>query len=94
MANHRTVITDKMCMTIACNISFSPNCLIFDCVCGLLCTSLFARSLHCAVNKNANTEPAKEGEKKEEEEDNGGDEDGPKPIPPFSSCFILSTTNP
>ncbi|XP_056104663.1 calcium channel, voltage-dependent, P/Q type, alpha 1A subunit, b isoform X18 [Rhinichthys klamathensis goyatoka] len=46
------------------------------------------------VNKNANTEPAKEGEKKEEEEDNGGDEDGPKPIPPFSSCFILSTTNP
>ncbi|TRY87439.1 hypothetical protein DNTS_017196, partial [Danionella cerebrum] len=43
------------------------------------------------VNKNANTEPA---EKKEEEEDNGGDEDGPKPIPPFSSCFILSTTNP
>uniref|UniRef100_A0A671NMU9 Voltage-dependent P/Q-type calcium channel subunit alpha-1A n=1 Tax=Sinocyclocheilus anshuiensis TaxID=1608454 RepID=A0A671NMU9_9TELE len=46
------------------------------------------------VNKNANTEPAKEGEKKEEEEDDGGDEDGPKPIPPFSSCFILSTTNP
>nr|XP_055040911.1 calcium channel, voltage-dependent, P/Q type, alpha 1A subunit, b isoform X7 [Misgurnus anguillicaudatus] len=46
------------------------------------------------VNKNANTEPAKQGEKKEEEEDNGGDEDGPKPIPPFSSCFILSTTNP
>uniref|UniRef100_A0A8C2J5F2 Voltage-dependent P/Q-type calcium channel subunit alpha-1A n=1 Tax=Cyprinus carpio TaxID=7962 RepID=A0A8C2J5F2_CYPCA len=69
-------------------------CLIFDYVCGLLCTSFFPRSLHCAVNKNANTEPAKEGEKKEEEEDNGGDEDGPKPIPPFSSCFILSTTNP
>ncbi|XP_026077314.1 voltage-dependent P/Q-type calcium channel subunit alpha-1A-like isoform X20 [Carassius auratus] len=46
------------------------------------------------VNKNANTEPAKGGEKKEEEEDDGGDEDGPKPIPPFSSCFILSTTNP
>ncbi|XP_057217841.1 calcium channel, voltage-dependent, P/Q type, alpha 1A subunit, b isoform X6 [Triplophysa rosa] len=43
------------------------------------------------VNKNANTEP---GEKKEEEEDDGGDEDEPKRIPPFSSCFILSTTNP
>nr|XP_021335320.1 voltage-dependent P/Q-type calcium channel subunit alpha-1A isoform X4 [Danio rerio] len=46
------------------------------------------------VNKNANTEPAKEGEKKEEEEDDGGDEEGHKRIPPFSSCFILSTTNP
>ncbi|XP_056590585.1 calcium channel, voltage-dependent, P/Q type, alpha 1A subunit, b isoform X13 [Triplophysa dalaica] len=43
------------------------------------------------VNKNANTEP---GEKKEEEEDDGGGEDEPKRIPPFSSCFILSTTNP
>lgn len=42
------------------------------------------------MNKNANTEP---GEKKEEEEDDGGDEDEPKRIPPFSSCFILSTTN-
>ncbi len=62
-------------------------CLIFDCVCGILCTSFFPRYLHCAVNKNANTEPAKEGEKKEEEEDNGGDEDGPKPIPPVQFLF-------
>ncbi|KAK1802413.1 hypothetical protein P4O66_022079 [Electrophorus voltai] len=45
------------------------------------------------VNKNANTEPAKEDEKKEGEETKD-DEDGPKPIPPFSSCFILSPTNP
>ncbi|XP_066509267.1 voltage-dependent P/Q-type calcium channel subunit alpha-1A-like isoform X14 [Hoplias malabaricus] len=53
-------------------------------------------SLHAKlqVNKNANTEPAKEGEKKEEEENGGDDEDGPKPIPPFSSCFIMSPTNP
>uniref|UniRef100_A0A8C4T5T1 Voltage-dependent P/Q-type calcium channel subunit alpha-1A n=1 Tax=Erpetoichthys calabaricus TaxID=27687 RepID=A0A8C4T5T1_ERPCA len=49
------------------------------------------------VNKNANTEPLpkKEEEKKEEvevEEEKKGD--GPKPMPPFSSMFILSTTNP
>uniref|UniRef100_A0A4W4EVK5 Voltage-dependent P/Q-type calcium channel subunit alpha-1A n=1 Tax=Electrophorus electricus TaxID=8005 RepID=A0A4W4EVK5_ELEEL len=46
------------------------------------------------VNKNANTEPAKEDEKKEGDETAKDDEDGPKPIPPFSSCFILSPTNP
>ncbi|XP_029106174.1 voltage-dependent P/Q-type calcium channel subunit alpha-1A-like isoform X7 [Scleropages formosus] len=49
------------------------------------------------VNKNANTEPLpkKEEEKKEEEDDDGkGDENGPKPMPPYSSMFILSTTNP
>nr|XP_015204427.1 PREDICTED: voltage-dependent P/Q-type calcium channel subunit alpha-1A [Lepisosteus oculatus] len=48
-------------------------------------------------NKNANTEPLpkKEEEKKEEEEDDEkGGEDGPKPMPPYSSMFILSTTNP
>ncbi|XP_069460425.1 voltage-dependent P/Q-type calcium channel subunit alpha-1A isoform X15 [Ambystoma mexicanum] len=46
------------------------------------------------VNKNANPDPLpiKEEEKKEEEDDPG--EDGPKPMPPFSSMFILSTTNP
>ncbi|XP_045432008.1 voltage-dependent P/Q-type calcium channel subunit alpha-1A isoform X12 [Pipistrellus kuhlii] len=46
------------------------------------------------VNKNANPDPLpkKEEEKKEEEEDPG--EDGPKPMPPYSSMFILSTTNP
>uniref|UniRef100_A0A3B3RLK8 Voltage-dependent P/Q-type calcium channel subunit alpha-1A n=1 Tax=Paramormyrops kingsleyae TaxID=1676925 RepID=A0A3B3RLK8_9TELE len=49
------------------------------------------------VNKNANTEPLpkKEEEKKEEEDDDDkGDENGPKPMPPYSSMFILSTTNP
>ncbi|KAF7249085.1 Voltage-dependent P/Q-type calcium channel subunit alpha-1A [Varanus komodoensis] len=47
------------------------------------------------VNKNANPEPSpkKEEEKKEEEDDDGG-ENGPKPMPPYSSMFILSTTNP
>uniref|UniRef100_A0A2K6JZE5 Voltage-dependent P/Q-type calcium channel subunit alpha n=1 Tax=Rhinopithecus bieti TaxID=61621 RepID=A0A2K6JZE5_RHIBE len=47
------------------------------------------------VNKNANPDPLpkKEDEKKEEEEDDRG-EDGPKPMPPYSSMFILSTTNP
>nr|KAF6400524.1 calcium voltage-gated channel subunit alpha1 A [Rousettus aegyptiacus] len=47
------------------------------------------------VNKNANPDPLpkKEEKKKEEEEDDPG-EDGPKPMPPYSSMFILSTTNP
>ncbi|XP_059016155.1 voltage-dependent P/Q-type calcium channel subunit alpha-1A isoform X6 [Mustela lutreola] len=47
------------------------------------------------VNKNANPDPLpkKEEEKKEEEDDDPG-EDGPKPMPPYSSMFILSTTNP
>ncbi|XP_023575892.1 voltage-dependent P/Q-type calcium channel subunit alpha-1A [Octodon degus] len=47
------------------------------------------------VNKNANPDPLpkKEEEKKEEEDDAAG-EDGPKPMPPYSSMFILSTTNP
>ncbi|XP_037546484.1 voltage-dependent P/Q-type calcium channel subunit alpha-1A [Nematolebias whitei] len=44
------------------------------------------------VNKNANTDQKKSEEK--EGEDEGEDEDGPKRMPPFSSCFILSTTNP
>uniref|UniRef100_A0AAV2L8R1 Uncharacterized protein n=1 Tax=Knipowitschia caucasica TaxID=637954 RepID=A0AAV2L8R1_KNICA len=43
------------------------------------------------VNKNANTDQKKPEEK--EDEDDGGD-DGPKRIPPYSSCFIMSTTNP
>ncbi|XP_035261630.1 calcium channel, voltage-dependent, P/Q type, alpha 1A subunit, b isoform X3 [Anguilla anguilla] len=49
------------------------------------------------VNKNANTEPSpkKDEEKKEEAgDDDNGDEGGTKPMPPFSSMFILSTTNP
>ncbi|XP_064171819.1 voltage-dependent P/Q-type calcium channel subunit alpha-1A-like isoform X9 [Anguilla rostrata] len=48
------------------------------------------------VNKNANTEPLpkKDEEKKEDDDDDKGDENGPKPMPPYSSMFILSTTNP
>ncbi|KAJ8383740.1 hypothetical protein AAFF_G00215820 [Aldrovandia affinis] len=49
------------------------------------------------VNKNANTEPPpkKDEEKKEEEDDDGKRVEGRnKPMPPFSSMFILSTTNP
>ncbi|EHB14463.1 Voltage-dependent P/Q-type calcium channel subunit alpha-1A [Heterocephalus glaber] len=48
------------------------------------------------VNKNANPDPLpkKEEEKKEEEEEDDAGEDGPKPMPPYSSMFILSTTNP
>ncbi|XP_025913036.1 voltage-dependent P/Q-type calcium channel subunit alpha-1A, partial [Apteryx rowi] len=47
------------------------------------------------VNKNANPDPLpkKEEEKKEEEADDQ-EENGPKPMVPYSSMFILSTTNP
>ncbi|XP_063787224.1 voltage-dependent P/Q-type calcium channel subunit alpha-1A isoform X12 [Pseudophryne corroboree] len=38
--------------------------------------------------------PQKEDEKKEEEEDDEDGGKGPKPMPPYSSMFILSTTNP
>uniref|UniRef100_A0A6Q2ZKU4 Voltage-dependent P/Q-type calcium channel subunit alpha-1A n=1 Tax=Esox lucius TaxID=8010 RepID=A0A6Q2ZKU4_ESOLU len=58
------------------------------------CPLLLSLSSSLSVNKNANTDQKKDDEKKEEEEDEGGDKDGPKPMPPFSSCFILSTTNP
>lgn len=49
-----------------------------------------------AVNRNANPEPLprKEDEEKKEEEGDGQDENGPKPMVPYSSMFILSTTNP
>eukprot|EP00063_Salmo_salar_P033856 XP_014008691.1 PREDICTED: voltage-dependent P/Q-type calcium channel subunit alpha-1A-like isoform X1 [Salmo salar] len=46
------------------------------------------------VNKNANTEPLPKKEDKDDDDDEKGDEDGPKPMPPYSSMFILSTTNP
>ncbi|RLV71533.1 hypothetical protein DV515_00017352 [Chloebia gouldiae] len=46
--------------------------------------------------RNANPEPLprKEEEEKKEEEGDGQDENGPKPMVPYSSMFILSTTNP
>ncbi|XP_069737633.1 voltage-dependent P/Q-type calcium channel subunit alpha-1A [Phaenicophaeus curvirostris] len=48
------------------------------------------------VNRNANPEPLprKEDEEEKKEEGEGGDENGPKPMVPYSSMFILSTTNP
>ncbi|XP_062966814.1 voltage-dependent P/Q-type calcium channel subunit alpha-1A isoform X3 [Cynocephalus volans] len=45
------------------------------------------------VNKNANPDPLPKKEEEKKEEDDPG-EDGPKPMPPYSSMFILSTTNP
>ncbi|XP_069864597.1 voltage-dependent P/Q-type calcium channel subunit alpha-1A isoform X2 [Dipodomys merriami] len=45
------------------------------------------------VNKNANPDPPSQKEEEKKEEDDSG-EDGPKPMPPYSSMFILSTTNP
>lgn len=45
------------------------------------------------VNKNANTEPLPAKEDKGDDDDKGA-EGGPRPMPPYSSMFILSTTNP
>ncbi|XP_035763902.1 voltage-dependent P/Q-type calcium channel subunit alpha-1A-like isoform X2 [Neolamprologus brichardi] len=42
------------------------------------------------VNKNANTEPLPPATNDDEE----GGEGGPRPMPPYSSMFIFSTTNP
>ncbi|KAM9784219.1 voltage-dependent P/Q-type calcium channel subunit alpha-1A isoform 9-T9 [Syngnathus typhle] len=46
------------------------------------------------VNKNANTEPLPAKEDKDDDDDAKGGDGGPKPMPPFTSMFILSTTNP
>ncbi|KAM6229496.1 LOW QUALITY PROTEIN: voltage-dependent P/Q-type calcium channel subunit alpha-1A [Spheniscus humboldti] len=48
------------------------------------------------VNRNANPEPLprKEEEEEKKEEGDGQEENGPKPMVPYSSMFILSTTNP
>ncbi|XP_056111121.1 voltage-dependent P/Q-type calcium channel subunit alpha-1A isoform X8 [Rhinichthys klamathensis goyatoka] len=48
------------------------------------------------VNKNANTEPLpkKEDTKGDDDDDDKKDDGDKKPMPPFSSMFILSTTNP
>ncbi|XP_053346771.1 voltage-dependent P/Q-type calcium channel subunit alpha-1A [Clarias gariepinus] len=47
------------------------------------------------VNKNANTEPLpKKEDLKGDDDDDDKDDGGPKPMPPYSSMFILSTTNP
>lgn len=49
-----------------------------------------------AVNRNANPEPLPRKEEEEEKKEEGDDqeENGPKPMVPYSSMFILSTTNP
>ena len=70
----------------------------------LLCLFSWIISLHFhplthsryfhSVNKNANTEPLPAKEDKDDEDDDKGGEGGPRPMPPFSSMFILSTTNP
>ncbi|XP_037400628.1 voltage-dependent P/Q-type calcium channel subunit alpha-1A isoform X5 [Pygocentrus nattereri] len=46
------------------------------------------------VNKNANTEPLPKKEDTKCDDDDDKDDGGPKPMPPYSSMFILSTTNP
>ncbi|XP_067088821.1 voltage-dependent P/Q-type calcium channel subunit alpha-1A [Osmerus mordax] len=46
------------------------------------------------VNKNANTEPLPKKEDMDDDEDEKGKDGGRKPMPPYSSMFILSTTNP
>ncbi|KAL2101398.1 hypothetical protein ACEWY4_003159 [Coilia grayii] len=47
------------------------------------------------INKNANTEPLpKKEDKNNDDDDDQGDSGGPRPMPPYSSMFILSTTNP
>lgn len=47
-----------------------------------------------SVNKNANTEPLPAKEDKDDDDDEKGGEGGPRPMPPYSSMFIFSTTNP
>uniref|UniRef100_A0A671NZQ8 Voltage-dependent P/Q-type calcium channel subunit alpha-1A n=1 Tax=Sinocyclocheilus anshuiensis TaxID=1608454 RepID=A0A671NZQ8_9TELE len=47
------------------------------------------------VNKNANTEPLpKKEDTKGDDDDDEKDDAGPKPMPPYTSMFILTTTNP
>ncbi|XP_037111676.1 voltage-dependent P/Q-type calcium channel subunit alpha-1A isoform X22 [Syngnathus acus] len=46
------------------------------------------------VNKNANTEPLPAKEDKDDDDDAKGGDGGPRPMPPFTSMFVLSTTNP
>uniref|UniRef100_A0A8C2IZ66 Voltage-dependent P/Q-type calcium channel subunit alpha-1A n=1 Tax=Cyprinus carpio TaxID=7962 RepID=A0A8C2IZ66_CYPCA len=47
------------------------------------------------VNKNANTEPLpKKEDTKGDDDDDEKDDGGPKPMPPYTSMFILTTTNP
>lgn len=58
-----------------------------------LLTCLIKNVLH-SVNKNANTEPLPAKEDKDDDDDDKAGEGGPRPMPPFTSMFILTTTNP
>lgn len=60
----------------------------FSCV--VFFTPLFSRP----VNKNANTEPLPAKEDKDDDDDDKAGEGGPRPMPPYTSMFILTTTNP
>ncbi|XP_056608758.1 voltage-dependent P/Q-type calcium channel subunit alpha-1A isoform X5 [Triplophysa dalaica] len=53
-----------------------------------------SRNAILQVNRNANTEPLPKKEDTKDDDDDGKDDGGPKPMPPYSSMFILSTTNP
>lgn len=70
----------------------------FFLACHFICEHLFQlfSNLYPTVNKNANTEPLpkKEDTKGDDDDDDNKDDGGPKPMPPYSSMFILSTTNP
>lgn len=57
------------------------------------CLFIHVSFLH-SVNKNANTEPLPAKEDKDDDEDDKTGEGGPRPMPPFTSMFILTTTNP
>uniref|UniRef100_A0A8C1WPV4 Voltage-dependent P/Q-type calcium channel subunit alpha-1A n=1 Tax=Cyprinus carpio TaxID=7962 RepID=A0A8C1WPV4_CYPCA len=53
------------------------------------------RHQHGELNKNANTEPLpKKEDTKGDDDDDEKDDGGPKPMPPYTSMFILTTTNP
>lgn len=71
------------------SLSVSLNKLLFSCH-----HLPFFLSLFDPVNKNANTEPLPAKENKDDDDDEKGGEGGPRPMPPYSSMFILSTTNP
>lgn len=47
-----------------------------------------------SVNKNANTEPLPAKEDMDDDDEDKAGEGGPRPMPPYTSMFILTTTNP
>ncbi|XP_057202245.1 voltage-dependent P/Q-type calcium channel subunit alpha-1A isoform X20 [Triplophysa rosa] len=53
-----------------------------------------SRNAILQVNRNANTEPLPKKEDTKDDDDDDKDDGGPKPMPPYTSMFILTTTNP